>query len=224
MNLKKVRRLYLKQLFEDGTSGGEATNGSGGAAGAVDHGDRKGNGGKDQQGKSGAVDGNSGEGGNDDKKYSDADLDKIINQKFADWQTKQQKAVDEAKKLAEMDAQQKAEYERDQLKEELNKLKKTNTLSEMGKTARKLLSDDGLNVPDELVGMIITENAETTKANVDSFGKLFKAAVQNAVKDVLKGKVPGTGGGSTVTKEDILKITDRVERQRMIAEHMDLFK
>lgn len=224
MKLKKVKRLYLKQLFEDGSAGG-----TGGAAGGVvcQQGGQEGGkaGAEGQKGKTGTDDkGKSTEGGNDDKKYSDADLDKIINQKFADWQVKQQKAVDEAKKLAEMNAQQKAEYERDKLQKELENLKKTNTLSEMGKTARKMLSDDGLNIPDELVGMIVAEDAETTKANVESFGKLFKAAVQDAVKDALKGKAPGTGGASTVTKEDIMKIKDRVERQRMIAEHMELFK
>ena len=46
-------------------------------------------------------------------KYSDADLDKILGNRFSRWQKEQQKAVDEAKKLAEMDATQKAEYERD---------------------------------------------------------------------------------------------------------------
>lgn len=219
MKLKKVKQLYKKQLFEDGGTGGTGDAGKsgdqdGGKAGA---GDGKSEPGAGDKGKNP-------EGGADDKKYSDADLDKIINQKFADWQVKQQKAVDEAKKLAEMNAQQKAEYERDQLQKELDNLKKTNTLGEMGKTARKMLSEDGLNVPDELVGMIVAEDAETTKTNVESFSKLFRVAVQDTVKDALKGKVPGTGGASTVTKEDIMKITDRVERQRMIAEHMDLFK
>ena len=49
-------------------------------------------------------------------KYTDADVDEILNRKFAEWQKKQQKAVDEAQKLATMNATQKAEYERDQLK------------------------------------------------------------------------------------------------------------
>ena len=41
-------------------------------------------------------------------KYTDADVNKLIDQKFAEWQKKQQKAVDEAQKLAEMNAQEKA--------------------------------------------------------------------------------------------------------------------
>ena len=77
----------------------------------------------------------------DEKKYSDADLDKIINQKFAKWQKDQEKAVDEAKKLATMTEQEKAEHERDEIKKELEALKKANNMAEMGKQARKLLSE-----------------------------------------------------------------------------------
>ena len=142
----------------------------------------------------------------------------------AQSQKAQQKAVDEATKLATMTAQEKAEYERDQLQKELDSLKKAQVMSEMGKTARQMLSADGLNVPDSLVDMIVAPDAETTKTNVKQFSKMFKAAVQDGVKEALKGKAPGTGSASTVTKEDIMKIKDRVERQRMIAEHMDLFK
>ncbi|MGI6722575.1 MAG: capsid assembly scaffolding protein Gp46 family protein [Anaerovoracaceae bacterium] len=61
--------------------------------------------------------------GKDDKeapKYTDKDVDEIVNRKRAKWQEQQQKAVDEAKKLAQMDAQQKAEYERDQLQSLIN--------------------------------------------------------------------------------------------------------
>ena len=38
----------------------------------------------------------------DEKKYSDKDVNKIINRKFAEWEKKKQKEDDEAKKLAKM--------------------------------------------------------------------------------------------------------------------------
>lgn len=43
-------------------------------------------------------------------KYTDEDVDKLINRKFAEWQKKQEKAVDEAKRLAEMNEQEKTDY------------------------------------------------------------------------------------------------------------------
>lgn len=219
----KFPRNYLMQMFEDASGNGAA--GDNGASGGGDG--QKSDDGK--AGDNGAQDEKSGDDGAsgknaDEKKYSDADLDKIINQKFAKWQKDQEKAVDEAKKLATMTEQEKAEHERDEIKKELEALKKANNMAEMGKQARKLLSDDGINVPDNLVEMIITENAETTKANVEAFSKLFKGAVQSAVKETLKGKAPGTGSSGTITKEQIMNITDPIERQQKIKENIGLFK
>lgn len=208
----------LLQAFDD-PEGGEGNKG-----GSGDDGQKSGkstdNGAKDGKSKDGGADGK----GADEKKYSDADLDKIINQKFAKWQKDQEKAVSEAKKLASMTEQEKAEHERDEIKKELEALKKANNMAEMGKQARKMLNEDGINIPDDLVNLIIAEDAETTKDTVQQFSKLFKAAVQDAVKEALKGKTPGTGSSGTITKEQIMKIKDRTERQRMIQKHRDLFK
>lgn len=164
--------------------------------------------------------------GEPQKKYTDADVDKIINRKFAEWEKKQQAKVDEATKLAEMNAQEKAEYKASQLEAELNKLKEKDTLAEMSKTARKMLSEDEINIPDELLSHLVSTDAEDTKQAVQAFAKLFKDAVQDAVKDKLKGNPPkrGTGGKGTVTREQILAIKNPSERQRMIAEHMELFE
>lgn len=159
-------------------------------------------------------------------KYSDDDLDKIIGQKFAEWQKKKDKEVNEAKKLAEMNAQQKAEYERDKLQKELEEYRRKDSLAEMTKTARKMLSDSGVSVSDDLLAMLVTTDAEQTKTSVDGFSKLFKDAVEAAVKERLKGEPPkrGTGGGTvSMTKEQIMAIKDADLRQKMIYEHKELF-
>ena len=147
----------------------------------------------------------------DEKKYSDADIDKIISKKFAEWQTKKDKEVNEAKKLAEMNAQQKAEYERDQIQKELDELKKANSLAEMQKTARKMLSDEGINVPDELLSLMVTTEAEETKAGIDKFIPLFKDAVERAVKETIRGETPKTGTGSAAPISEIDKRIKKYE-------------
>lgn len=160
-----------------------------------------------------------------DKKYSDDDVDKILNKKFAEWEKKKQKEVDEAKKLADMNAKEKAEYERDKLQKELDELKRKDSLSEMTKTARKMLSDEGVSVSDDVLSMIVSTDAEKTKAAVDAFSKSFKEAVDAAVKEKLKGNPPkkGTGGGATMTKEQILAIKDNEARQKAMLENRELF-
>lgn len=159
-----------------------------------------------------------------EKKYSDEDLDKILNAKFARWQEKHQKEIDEAQKLAEMNAQQKAEYERDQLREQLNALTEKNAVAEMQSTARKMLSQENINIPDELLSMLVTADAEKTKASVDAFAKLFNDSVKKAVADTLKGAPPKAGGEKKLTKADIMAVKDRSERQRLIAENIEVFK
>lgn len=200
---------YLRQIFaEDG--GSDGNDDKGGNPGADDKGGNNGNAEPDSK---------------DTKKYSDADVDEIINKKFAKWQKEQEKKISEAEKLAGMNAQEKAEHERDTLQKELDALKRANSIAEMEKTARTMLHDDGVNVPDEVVSSLIADDADNTKAKVEAFSKAFKEAVQKVVKDALKGKAPATGkGGSTLTKADILKITNRAERQKAIAEHIDLFQ
>lgn len=162
-----------------------------------------------------------------EKKYTDEDVDNIINRKFAEWEKKQQKALEkksEAEKLKEMNAQQKADYEREQLEKKVEELMKKEALSQMSRSARGMLQEKGINVSDQLLSMLISEDADTTKASVDSFISLFQAEVGKAVKEALKGETPKTGGASGMTKEQIMAVTNRAERQRLIKENINLFR
>lgn len=179
----KKFKINLQLFADDAGSGADNAGGAAGAAGADDA-----NNGADQN--TGNQQQTDTKPGADDKKYSDDDVDRIVKQKKAEWQKAQQKAVDEAKKLADMNATQKAEYERDKLQKELDDYKRKDALAEMSKTARKMLSDEGINISDELLSRLVTTEAEETKAAVDSFTKLFKAAVDDAVKDKARGTTP----------------------------------
>lgn len=158
-------------------------------------------------------------------KYTDADVDKLIERKFAEWQKKQQKAVAEAEKLAEMNAQQKAEYERDQLKKELDALRRKESISEMTKTARKMFADKDIPISDDVLSLLVTTDAQQTKTAVDSFIKLYSDAVEKAVKERLKGEPPrkGSGGVGSMTKEQIMSIKDPELRQKAMLANKHLF-
>lgn len=163
--------------------------------------------------------------GQNDKKYSDADVNALIDRKFAEWQKKKDAELGEAKKLAEMDATQKAEYERDKMQKELDLLKKQNLLNEMSKTARGILKESSIEISDELLSVLVTDNAEATKKNVDSFVQMFNSAVESEVKNRLKGKAPkgGNKSGTALTKEQIMNVRDSAERQKLIMENSELF-
>lgn len=163
---------------------------------------------------------------NDDKKYSDKDLDKIISAKFAKWQKQQEKAVKEAERLANMNAQEKAEHERDELQKELNELKKKDAIAEMSKIARKMLSDEQITVGDNVLSILVSDNAEDTKKAINDFSKAFKEAVEDEVKKRLKGEPPkrgSSGGAAPMTKEQIMAIADPELRQKKMLENRHLF-
>lgn len=141
------------------------------------------------------------------------------------WKALTDDKLTEAEKLAKMTTEEKAEYKNRKLEKELEDLKRQNAVTEMAKTARKMLADEEINIPDELLGHLVSESAEDTKAAVEAFSKMYKTAVQAAVKDALKGNPPKGGtGGKTMTKEQIMAISNPVERQRLIAENIALFQ
>lgn len=141
------------------------------------------------------------------------------------WQTMTDGKVSEAEKLAQMTSEEKAEYRAKKAEQELADLKKQIALGDMAKTARKMLSEENITVPDEIIMNLVSDDAEKTKSSVESFAKVFKDAVQSAVKESLKGNPPkaSSGGTTTVTREQILSVKDRAERQRLIAENPQLF-
>lgn len=60
-----------------------------------------------------------------------------------------------------------------------------------------------------------------------TFLVMYKEAVQNAVKDALKGKPPKAGNGGDkppMTKGQILAVKNPSERQKLIAENITLFR
>lgn len=141
------------------------------------------------------------------------------------WQALTDDKLSEAEKLAKMTKEEKAEYKTRQLEKELADLKRQNAVTEMAKTARKMLADEEINIPDELLGHLVSDNAEDTKTTVESFSKLYKAAVQAAVKEALKGNPPKCGsGGKSMTKEQIMAVSNPLERQKLIAENIALFQ
>jgi hypothetical protein len=157
-------------------------------------------------------------------KYTDADVDEIVSKRLAKWEKQQAAKVEEAAKLAEMNAQQKAEYERDKVKKELDEYKRRDTVNAMVAESRRQLSEQGIAVSDDILARLVGETAEETKASVDAFSTAFTAAVEDAVKKQLAGKAPAAGVATkTMTKEEILAIKDPIARQAAIRDNIGLF-
>lgn len=138
-----------------------------------------------------------------DKKYSDADVDKIIAAKFAKWEAKQQQEKDEAAKLAEMDDKEKADYEKQQLEAKLAEFERKEVLSKMSEQASEMLSEKGATPTKEMLRLIVSEDAETTSSNVKTYLASVEAereAIKAEYEKRLGGKVPLDGNGVTISR------------------------
>lgn len=124
----------------------------------------------------------------DEKKYTDADVDEIINKKFAKWKSEQEAKENEAKKLAKMNADEKQKYQLDQREQELANREQVLARKELTAEAKTMLSERGL--PIELVNVIDLSNAEAVTESVASIQKTWEDAVQKGVSDRMKGSAP----------------------------------
>lgn len=101
-------------------------------------------------------------------KYTDEDVNAIVDKKFAKWQKDLEAKKQEAEKLAKMNAEQKALHEKEQLEKRIAEYEKKENIREMEKEARKMLSEQKIPITDDIVSYFVSEDAESTKKGVEA--------------------------------------------------------
>lgn len=199
---------YIKRLFDDPEAG--ADNGSDNGS---DNGQKAEQ--KTEQGE---------------KLYTKAEMDaytnNVVKQKKAEWDKKHtEKLSSEAARLADMDATQRLEHERDDWKSKYEALYATNERNALKTQAVSILAKAGISgLSDDLIDRLVGKDAEETKTSVDSFISAYNSAVKGGIKDAAKHPTPKSGSTKpTVTKESILAIKNDVERQAMMRKYHKLF-
>lgn len=122
-----------------------------------------------------------------------------------EYATKIEDAKQEAAKLAKMNADEKAKYELEKREKEIADKEKEYARRELKLTTIGILNERKL--PIDFVDFIMTADAETTKANIDSFETLWQSKLEEAVNGKLKGSTPKSGSGATLTRESIAKMS-----------------
>lgn len=218
-----MKKRYYLQMFAEGEGAGAAGEPAGTGAGAAAEGAGEGT---TQTNEPLSFDDFLAQGG---QAEFDRRINKAVQTAVANaqkkWQTLTDSKVSEAEKLAQMTSEEKEKYRADKAEKELADLKRQIALGDMAKTARKMLSDEQITLPDEIVMNLVSDDAEKTKESVEGFAKAFKEAVNAAVKEALRGNPPkaGTGGAKPITRDEIMAVKDRAERQKLIAENPQLF-
>lgn len=108
------------------------------------------------------------------------------------WQQEAEAKIAEAKteaeKLARMNAEQKAEHEREQREKALADREAALSLRELKAQAATTLAEKGL--PKELLDSLSYADADTCQKSIDAVESAFRTAVQAGVEERLKGKTP----------------------------------
>lgn len=186
-----VNSILAGSKFEadDGTQGGNNSQGQ----------DEENN----DNGGEGAANGDDGDGtdkgGKSTKTYTEDELQTIIKDRLERERAKSKADAEEADKLKKMNADQKAKYELDKLKQELAEARAANARNEMTKAAREQLTDTGIALSDEELSLIVTTEAESTKANCTTLAALVTRVREDERQKYLGGKTPNVPGGKSLS-------------------------
>lgn len=131
--------------------------------------------------------------------YTDEQVNEIVKKRLARAEKEKQAAVDEAAKLAKMNADQKKDYELEKAQKERDELKSQLATYEMGKQARSMFEEAKLTVTEEDLQHVVTPEAESTKANVKWLIAHDQAVAEGVRQELLKGNTPKTHGSKVET-------------------------
>ena len=130
----------------------------------------------------------------------------------ASWEQEAEAKKEEAKKLAKMNAEEKLQHELEQKEAEIAELKRGQTLNEMKSEASKMLSTASLPHDDELLSLIVSDDAEATKKAVSvltNFASLIK-------KENARQTPPNAGGQFSADKNTKQTVAELAQKNRII--------
>ncbi|MCT3189787.1 DUF4355 domain-containing protein [Limosilactobacillus reuteri] len=130
-----------------------------------------------------------------EKTFTQAEVDEMLRKATADKEQEITDAKKEATKYAKLNKEQQKDYDLDKAKQRATEAEAKLARYEMRDTARQQLIDGGYKNPtDEDIDLIVTEKAETTKANGETFLKVVERIRQSVRDELLQGNTPQING------------------------------
>lgn len=147
---------------------------------------------------------------------SDRKLAKALEKKQKEWETQQQKAIDDA--LAEKERLSKLS-EKERKDEELSKREKDLEKRLADIERKELLADASSDLskkelPVEFAELLIGEDAEKTLENINNFKTAFDKAVNDAVKEKLRQDTPPAGGSAGKGTNSIAELRNKKDKKQ----------
>ena len=148
-----------------------------------------------------------------------SEADKRVSQALKTQQKKYEKQLS----LSQLDGDERAKAEKDNRIAELEEQLAQFTIERNKSELKSVLSSRGLSA--EFADIInITDDIETSQANIDTLDKLFKAAVKAEVEKRLAGNTPkGNGASPAEITKDTAKKMSMAELNELAAKDPELF-
>lgn len=152
-----------------------------------------------------------------------AEADRRVSDALKKAEKKKLEEIKEAEKLARMNESERYQHELEQREAALAEKEKKIALMEQKHEASKILSEKGL--PTNFVDFIVTDSADTTKANIDAFENAFKATIKTEIEKRLSSNTPRTNVAESgaLTKDAFMKM-NVLEQQQIFKSNPELYK
>lgn len=140
----------------------------------------------------------------EEKMYTQSEVNEIMRKRMDRAMREQQEKIDAAKseatKMAKMNAEQKRNYELEKANKRAQDAEARLARLEMQTVARKMFDESGVAITDEELALVVTDDAETTKTNVEMLTEFAKKVREEAVNKVMAGSTPKDVGISKPAK------------------------
>ena len=166
-----------------------------------------------------------------DKTFTQAELNHIVQERVQravanaekEAEDKIKQAQSEGGRLAKMTKDERAKEEEAKRLADIEAREKAIAVKELRIETQSLLSDEGL--PIEFLDVVMADTAEAVKDNIASVRKVFDEAVEKRVNERLTQDKPRRGAtAGAISKAEIMAVKDVNERQKLIAENLELFR
>lgn len=166
-----------------------------------------------------------------DKTFTQDELNHIVQERVQravakaqkDAEDKIKQAQSEGERLAKLTKDERAKEEEAKRLADLEAREKAIAVKELRIETQSLLSDEGL--PIEFLDVVMADTAESVKDNIASIRKVFDEAVEKRVNERLTQDKPRRGAtAGAMSKAEIMAVKDVSERQKLIAENLELFR
>ena len=145
--------------------------------------------------------------------YSKEEVEKLIQARLEKEREKAEKERVQAEELAKLSGAERAEKELELKTKEFEAERRKFQLEKTELEVTKQLAEKGL--PIGFAPMLIADDAEGSFENISKFEKSWQEALENAVKEKLKGRSPDSGSIKQGNESELGKRLAEMNRQSM---------